>query len=68
MFLVFKFPVHGVDEMDGRAANLFLEGGINDLNTAVMSFRQPFRFLLGIGVTAKIAPSSGGMGRIECKY
>ncbi len=61
MFVVLELPVQGVYEMDGGSANLFLEAGIDDLDAAVMLFRQVLGLFFGVGVTAKIAPASGGV-------
>jgi len=68
VFLVLELPVQGVYEMDGGSANLFFEAGIDDLDAAMMLFRQVLGLFFGVGVTAKIAPASGGVGGIECKY
>jgi len=68
VFLVLEIPVHGVHEMDRRAANLLFECGIDDLDPAVVSFRQLLGLFLGVGVPTEIAPSSGWTGGIECEY
>jgi len=54
--------------MDGGPADSFLEAGIDDLDAAVVLFRQVLGLFFGVSVTAKIAPASGGVGGIECEY
>jgi len=68
VFLVLEIPVHGVHEMDGRAANFLLEGRIDDLDPAVVFFGQFLGVFLGVGISTEIAPSAGGTGGVECEY